>query len=122
MLNILFINFTKHRYHKTYPQKFLRTSAVLGKILQKNTVISIEYVSQFSSRSLTNGPFTVLHFANVTAWNPGKLGKLLLGQFFPVTNAFQICAVWIRDKFWRDFSRKNSVINLYSTSRTGIFA
>ena len=82
----------------------------------------MEYVGQFSSCRFTNRPFTVLHFADVTAGNPGKFSKLFLGQLFPVTNAFQIRAVWIRDNLWRHFSRKNSVVNLYSTSRTGIFA
>lgn len=73
----------------------------------------MKYVGQLPSRNFTNWPLPVFHFANVTAGNPGKFGKLFLGQLFPVANALQIRAVGIRDKLRRYFRSKNGVMGFY---------
>ena len=50
----------------------------------------MENIRKFPSGCLANGPFAIFHFANMTARYPREFCELNLGQFFPVTDAFQI--------------------------------
>jgi hypothetical protein len=51
-------------------------------ILQKHSVIALHRRCKLPGGFLANRPFTMLHFADMTARNAGHLGKPHLGKLF----------------------------------------